>query len=186
MNVSKKVLHLSLLLAMTLPAAVVLADDSENATTEEGSQTQYETQVAAGKGSPQQFKNAGEADKLRHRVNEADKEQAERKRLEKQDQDGEQLKEQDRLREQDQLKQQDMLKQGDQTGSQQQSGEESQQMSQTRNQFQHRYQYETRSAGQGFSTDGSMFQHMNSHSAMSGVGSATRGSGGGGGGAGRR
>jgi hypothetical protein len=156
MNVSNKVLHLSLFLAMTLPALGALAETGESEIIGNVGETQSGIQVAAGKSGGQQFKNAGEADKLRHRVNEAENDQAERKRLENQDQDSDQLKQQDRLRDQDRLKDQDQLKDqdrlrdqdqlkdGDQTKTQQQSGDQS--IQQDPYKFQDKYHFEKRAA----------------------------------------
>jgi hypothetical protein len=185
MNVSRKVLHLSLLLAMSLPIATTWAASDDSLPLADGNESTSGAQIAAGKGNAQQFKNAGEADKLRHRVNQVDKENADRTRLEQHDQDADSLKQQDRLRDrdqlkdqdkiQDQLRQQDRLKDADPTKTQQQSG------IQLKQQSQNRYLFEKRSAGQGFGSGGSMFQSMGSSSSMGGGhSSAQRSSGGGG------
>ncbi len=199
MNNPLKVLHLSLVLAMTLPAFGAMAAGDEVVPAGDAAQTQ----IAAGKGGGQPFTNAGEADKLRHRVNEPDKEQAQRNRLEKQTGDEDALKQQDRLREQDRLKEQDQLKEQDrlrerdqlkeqdrlkdrdrQSGTPQQSGTGKQ----VQNQYQHIYRfqngasYESGSAGQGFDGGGSMFQRMGGGNPLgSGLPSAGRSAAGGGG-----
>jgi hypothetical protein len=177
MNVSRKVLHLSLLLAMSLPIATIWAASDDSLPLADGIESTSGAQIAAGKSNAQQFKNAGEADKLRHRVNQVDKENADRTRLEQHDQDADSLKQQDRLKDrdqlkdqdkiQDQLRQQDRLKDADQSKTQQQS--------------QNRYLFEKRSAGQGFGSGGSMFQSMGSSSSMGGGHSSAQRSGGGGG-----
>ncbi len=178
MNVSPRVLHLSLMLAMALPAAAALTEESRTAFGADNIRTPDSIQVAAGKGEAARFNNAGEADRLRHRVNEADVEQAVRQRLEKTDGAGDQLKTQDQLKTRDQLKSQDQLKihdrlqDGSQSGDQQSSGEQNQ----PQFRFQDRYQFEEPSAGQGFNTSGSMVRQMGSGGAMSGGGTMSGGS----------
>lgn len=187
MNTSHKVLHLSLMLAMTLPVTSALAISIDTSLPASANEWQNGIQIAEAKGAVQQFKNAGDADRLQHRVNEPVNDQAERSRLEKHDQKLDQLKTQDRLKTQDQLQDPDHLKDQDRlrdrdrlkdethTDSQQLS--DNQQMLQTQSQFQHRYQFENQSAGQGFNTSGSMYQRKGSGGSMGGGGSsAARGS----------
>ncbi|MEJ2693501.1 MAG: hypothetical protein P8166_10705 [Candidatus Thiodiazotropha sp.] len=120
MNVSRKVLHLSLTLAMSLPGYAAIASSDETTPASGNEAAPNATQLAAGKGGAQLFKNAGDADLLRHRVNEPAKDQAERSRQERQapaDQLNPQdtreipdlIKQQDRLRDHDPLRDQDAL-----------------------------------------------------------------------------
>ena len=87
MHLQNKVLHLSLLLAMLLPPFTAAADSSETPMTSADGDDHSGEQVATGKGESYKFKNSGEANRLRHRVNEAEKDEAERRRLERHEDD---------------------------------------------------------------------------------------------------
>jgi hypothetical protein len=197
MNVSRKVLHLSLLLAMSLPGYVALALSDETTPASSNAAATHAMQLAVGTGGAQRFKNAGDTDRLRHRVNEPVKEQAERSRLEKQapaDQLNPQepletpdlIKKQDRLRERDQLRDQDPLQDqirlrdrdrpsdAAQTENPQPAGDQLNTRQQTRDQFLDRYQFEQGSAGQGFDTGGSMYRRTDSGGTVGGAGLSTR------------
>ncbi len=108
MHVQRKVLHLSLLVAMALPPLALSAASDEAAQNMLGQQAQTATQAAAGQAEALQ--NAGESQRLRQRINEAVNEKAVRSRQEKHegpsdaDQDQLQARDQDKLQTQDQDK----------------------------------------------------------------------------------
>jgi len=154
MNVSPKVLHLSILLAMTLPAMA---------------QTTLDKVQSAENGMP--YASVLEArDTLQHRTMLLSED-----KLQTQDR----LRIQDKLYDQDQLQTQDRdrLQTRDQdklqTPAQDGSGSGKQLQKQQKHEIRNMFQYEERESGQGFSTGGSMNRRMNS------VGSGSSGGGGG-------
>lgn len=195
MQFQSKVLHLSLLLAMVLPPFAVAADSSETSLTSSDTQDHAGEQVAVGKGESHKFKNAGESSRLRHRVNEAEKDEAERHRLEKhEDESGtgesseegpsgerDRVKDQTRIKDQDSLMDQSQVRDRDRIrdpDSERDAGQtdttafsSDQRKAQSR-QFDP-YAFEERPGGQRFSTDGSMYQSMGRSSAKGGGFSST-------------
>lgn len=160
-----KVLHLSLALAMALSPLAISADSSETMPGSVGTNNPGGEQVASGKGQAQQFKNAGESNRLRHRVNEAEKDKATRKRLEKhegeEDGDGSQDQDQDQLQERERKMEQSRSDDQDQEMDQDRVRDQAR----TRDHQLDPYAFENGPAGQDFSDDVSMYQIMSGGSA---------------------
>jgi hypothetical protein len=202
MYVQSKVLHLSLFVAMLLPPITASAASDEAVQIKDGIRAQIKEQEPAGEA--QRLKNAGESQRLRHRLSETVTEEAERSRLEKREHlrdaeqvqsqvqdpsleqsgDEDRLTEQDKQQDRDRIRDQDRLMDESHTNDPALSGEQSEE---TGRRFDP-YQFDDHSAGQGFNTDGSMFQKRGGGS-VKGAGATSTGSrsgDGGGRGAGKR
>ncbi|MET0064998.1 MAG: hypothetical protein ABW076_01495 [Candidatus Thiodiazotropha sp.] len=187
MKTSRKVLHLSMALAMTLPLVSGQAWPEETSVPETPDETVVESPEPAS-GTQQMFRNAGESQRLRHRVGENEDAQAQRTRLESagdvsSGDDGTSAvgdpalatdhtpsQNRDRTRDQDQQQDQspdyEQIRQRDRDRLSVDDRDESG--------FEDPYQFGNRSAGQGFSTSGSMYRSMGANSRGSG-GSASAG-----------
>ena len=180
MNVTPKVLHLSLLLAMTAPA---MAQTTPGPVAIDLSAPAVE-QTATTSGAPHQRLLMLSEDQLQTQ----DRQQI-KDRLQTDDPDMLQTRDRDQLKSQDQDKLQtqdpdmlqtrdrDQLKSGagDASGSQQKSQQKLQK--QEKHEYRNMFQYEERDAGQGLNTGGSMNRRMNS---FGGGAAGSAGSGGGG------
>lgn len=148
MNISHKVLHLSLLLAMTVPAMA---------------QTTFDEVQTVDNGMPYSS--------VLTQWTKARNEMPQRKMLLSEDK----LQTQDRLQIQDKLQDQDKLQTRDrdklQTRNQDRLENQQRIEMQEKHRFQNMLQYEERASGQGFSTGGSMNRRMN------GIGSGAAGGG---------
>ncbi|MET0027948.1 MAG: hypothetical protein ABW101_09955 [Candidatus Thiodiazotropha sp.] len=182
MKTTRKVLHLSMALAMTLPLVSAQAWSDETDVTDTPDETVVESPESPVSGTQQMFRNAGESDRLRHRVGENDNGEARRTRLESSAEssigeddstvDGDPTvssdqtprQDRDRTRDQDQVQDEspdyDQIRQRDRDRLSAEDREDSG--------FEDPYQFGNRSAGQGFSTSGSMYRSMGANSRGSG------------------
>ncbi len=187
MKTTRKVLHLSIALAMTLPLVSGQVWSDETGVTDTPDETVVESPDPPITGTQQMFRNAGESDRLRHRVGENDSGQAQRTRQESAtgtstgdvdstvdsdpavSGDHTPMQDRDRTRDQDQLQDEspdyDQIRQRDRDRLSAEDRDTSG--------FEDPYQFGNRSAGQGFSTSGSMYRSMGTNSHGSGGSSST-------------
>ncbi len=186
MKATRRVLHLSIALAMSLPLFNGPAWSDESPVAEVPDESVTESPDALPQGTQSMFQNAGESDRLRHRVGENEQSQARRSRLESDTESSaddagstavrdpllatDHTPAQDRDRTRDQL-QDDSL---DYEQTRQRARDRLTDEAQTEPGFENPYQFGNSIAGQGFNTSGSMYRGMAGNRRSSGV-SSTRG-----------
>lgn len=177
MKISQTVLQLSVLLAMTLSSAngTVYASDDSSVLSETESRQQF------------QFQNSEDNAQLRHRVSEAEIEQAQRNRQQLsneihasdaetgQVETGDQANttipshERDRTRDRDNIHSDDPA--FEQTQNRQRVNQSSAELTESEEVFENRFGYKDRASGQGFNTSGSIYRsNSNSRSGNTSIG----------------
>ncbi len=184
MKATRRVLHLSIALAMSLPLVNGPAWSDETSVAQVPDESGAEAPDSLPAGTQSMFRNAGESDRLRHRVGENEQAQARRSRLESDanssagDTGSTSVRDprlatdhtpaQDRGRTRDQL--QDDSLNYEQT--RQRTRDRLTDEARTEPGFEDPYQFENPMAGQGFNSSGSMYRSMGGNRHGSGVSSA--------------